>query len=63
MTMNQHQSSDSKHSTDRYFPSQLFDMLEALEASGETDICAWLPHGRAFRVNKKTKFVQDVLPM
>jgi HSF-type DNA-binding len=58
-TMNE---SSDKHPMERCFPSQLFDMLEALEEKCQQDICSWLPHGRAFRVHKKTEFVHKVLP-
>jgi hypothetical protein len=37
-------------------------MLESLETGGQSDVCSWMPHGRAFRVHKVAEFAQTVLP-
>lgn len=40
------------------FPAKLHQMLGEVDP----DIVGWRPHGRAFRVNKPTEFVEDVIP-
>ena len=40
------------------FPIKLHKMLDEVDP----DIAAWLPHGRAFRVNDIEAFVEEVLP-
>ena len=40
------------------FPIKLHKMLDEVDP----DIAAWLPHGRAFRVNDTEAFVEEVLP-
>jgi len=45
-----------------FFPDALYRMLVDVEKEGLSDIVSFLPHGRAFRVHKKDKFVTDILP-
>mmetsp|Transcript_9887 Transcript_9887/g.14290 ORF Transcript_9887/g.14290 Transcript_9887/m.14290 type:complete len:386 (+) Transcript_9887:115-1272(+) len=44
------------------FPEKLYLMLEDIYKSGDESIVSWQPHGRAFRVHKKLRFVETVLP-
>ena len=44
------------------FPQKLHQMLQAAEHNGFQDIVSWQPHGRAFRVNDRVRFVQRILP-
>jgi len=44
------------------FPNALYRMLKATERDGLSDIVSFMPHGRAFRVHKKDKFLMKVLP-
>jgi len=51
--------SNKKASNNLPFPQQLFDILSKEEYK---DIVSWLPHGRAFMVYDKKKFVEVVSP-
>jgi len=42
---------------------RLHQLLSELEANGLTEIMSWQPHGKAFRVNDKERFVKEILPM
>ena len=42
------------------FPFKLHEMLKEAEENGQEEIIAWLPHGRAFRINKKDEFVKEI---
>ena len=44
------------------FPWRLHDMLAAVEQENLEHIVSWQPHGRAFRVDKPSEFVEKVLP-
>lgn len=44
------------------FPQVLHNMLQEVEEAENGDIVSWQPHGRAFRVHRKTEFVDTVLP-
>jgi hypothetical protein len=44
------------------FPEKLHRMLKEVEASNETDILSFFPHGRAFAVHNPTRFVSEVMP-
>lgn len=44
------------------FPQKLHQMLMDLEASNQTDIASFLPHGRAFMIHKPREFAKDILP-
>jgi len=45
-----------------FFPDVLHKMLEETEKDGLSHIVSFLPHGRAFRVHNKEKFVEMILP-
>jgi hypothetical protein len=45
-----------------FFPDKLHLMLETVEREGLTDIVSFLPHGRAFRVHDRDRFVSEILP-
>jgi len=62
--MSNEESDGSKQSTGNLnarlsFPERLFEMLLSEEHS---DVVAWLNHGKAFRINKQTRFVNEVFP-
>jgi HSF-type DNA-binding len=44
------------------FPLTLYGLLQSVNESGEDEIVHWLPHGRAFLVVNKKRFVKEVLP-
>jgi HSF-type DNA-binding len=44
------------------FPAKLHYVLEQVEDDGHGDVIAWQPHGRAFLVKDREKFVKDYLP-
>ena len=44
------------------FPELLHDLLEDVETSNESDIVAWAPSGRCFKVFKKETFIAHILP-
>mmetsp|Transcript_27725 Transcript_27725/g.39667 ORF Transcript_27725/g.39667 Transcript_27725/m.39667 type:complete len:300 (-) Transcript_27725:598-1497(-) len=45
------------------FPEKLHEMLQDSECNTRSQsIVSWQPHGRAFRVHKVKKFVEDILP-
>lgn len=49
--------------TDVFFPDQLHMMLTELESDARhTNIVSFLPHGRAFRVHNKERFIAEILP-
>jgi hypothetical protein len=43
------------------FPWKLHKLLENVEAEGSVAIVSWLPHGKAFRVHSKPKFISTVM--
>jgi HSF-type DNA-binding len=45
------------------FPLQLHVMLSNAHAGGYNDVCSWQPHGRAFLVKDRQRFVGEVLPI
>jgi len=45
------------------FNSRLHQLLSELERNGQGEIMSWQPHGKAFRVNDKERFVKEVLPL
>ena len=45
------------------FPVQLHWMLERTEKAGLSYIVSWSPHGRAFAVQSRDRFVEDILPV
>ena len=49
-------------SSDYNFPFQLHYILREIEKEGKSDVIAWLPHGRGFRVQDKQRFVNEILP-
>jgi len=52
----------SRGGVDELFPDKLYRVLQELEESGRDDIASFLPHGRAFRVHKMNRFLNEVLP-
>ncbi|KAL7567252.1 hypothetical protein ACA910_016719 [Epithemia clementina (nom. ined.)] len=46
-----------------HFPVLLHAMLTKAETDGYSDACCWEPHGRAFSVHNRDKFVKEVLPL
>jgi HSF-type DNA-binding len=44
------------------FPARLHYVLGQVEDDGQGEIIAWQPHGRAFLVKDRVKFVRDILP-
>lgn len=48
--------------TSETFPGKLFRVLGEAEEAGLSHIVAWMPHGRAFRVNDRKLFVEVLLP-
>lgn len=51
-----------KHCEKQHFPIKLHAILERVDEEGLSDIITWLPHGRAFRVNKQEIFMKNVMP-
>jgi hypothetical protein len=46
------------------FPIKLYAMLELAENLVEfSQAVTWLPHGRAFRILNKVKFMEEVVPL
>lgn len=52
----------AKGGAKKKFTSQLYCMLEAVDGTVHSLTVRWLPHGRAFAVLDKARFVQEVLP-
>ncbi|KAL7567255.1 hypothetical protein ACA910_016722 [Epithemia clementina (nom. ined.)] len=46
-----------------HFPVLLHAMLTKAEIDGYSDVCSWEPHGRAFSVHNRDRFIKEVLPM
>lgn len=46
---------------DKHFPTQLHNMLSQAENDGYSDVCSWMPHGRAFKVHDREAFVNQVM--
>jgi HSF-type DNA-binding len=44
------------------FPEKLYKMLREVEDRGLTDVVSFMGHGRAFRVHKVDRFVQELMP-
>jgi len=59
-------SPDFKASDDRQtglsYVLRIHKMLEDVEKNGNSHIISWRPHGRAFKIHDKNKFVSTVLP-
>jgi hypothetical protein len=45
---------------DKRFPYKLYEMLEAVEQQGLSEIVSWLPHHRAFKIHDKDRFMRQV---
>ena len=46
------------------FPIKVYAMLELAENITEfAQAVAWLPHGRAFMIHNKVKFMKEVVPL
>jgi hypothetical protein len=44
------------------FPFKLHKMLQEAVTEEFDTVVSWLPHGRAFRVHDREKFIQDIMP-
>lgn len=44
------------------FPVKLHNLLENVEADGHEGFISWQPHGRAFKIHNRNKFVELVMP-
>lgn len=44
------------------FPTKLHDLLRQLEDDGLSSVIGWMPHGRAFAVHDKQRFINDIMP-
>jgi hypothetical protein len=44
------------------FPIKLHNLLDNVEADGHAGIISWQPHGRAFKIHDRKKFVDMVMP-
>ena len=44
------------------FPWRLHEMLDDMEATGETNIVSWLPDGRTFKVHDPQAFTKKIVP-
>ncbi len=44
------------------FPLKLHFMLESVDGDGLDDIVSWQPHGRAFAVKDRQRFVLEIIP-
>jgi hypothetical protein len=45
------------------FPMKLHMLLSKVEADGLSDVISWQPHGRAFKIHDRIKFVEAVMPI
>jgi hypothetical protein len=54
--------SKSRGGASSTFPLVLHQMLEDAETHGFSDIIAWLPHGRAWKVVNQDRFIKEVMP-
>jgi hypothetical protein len=45
------------------FPLMLHKLLEGAKKGNYSEIVSWKPHGRAFHVHMKDRFVKDVMPL
>ena len=53
----------SRGGVSTHFPAVLHAMLTLAQVDGYSDICSWIePHGRAFAVHDRDRFVREVLP-
>ncbi|CAJ1964064.1 unnamed protein product [Cylindrotheca closterium] len=44
------------------FPWRLHQILDDMDAAGDTSIISWVPDGRHFHVHNPTLFVQEIIP-
>jgi hypothetical protein len=44
------------------FPVKLHSLLENVEVDGHSGVVSWQPHGRAFKIHNRKKFVEQVMP-
>jgi hypothetical protein len=44
------------------FPMKLHMLLSKVEVDGLSDVISWQPHGRAFKIHDRVKFVEAVMP-
>jgi hypothetical protein len=56
------QNSQSPQQGNVLFPWKLHEMLRDCEQEGNSHIVAWLPDGKAFKVQKASEFVAKILP-
>jgi hypothetical protein len=45
------------------FPYKLYSMLESISSSTDGPAITWLPHGRAFTIIDKDKFMAEIAPV
>ncbi len=56
--------SPTRRRTKTEFPIKVYSMLELAENITEfAQAVAWLPHGRAFMIHNKVKFMKEVAPL
>jgi hypothetical protein len=53
---------ESSDATKNSFPVQLHYLLGEMESDGMGDIIGFAVHGRAFKVHKVDRFVEEILP-
>jgi hypothetical protein len=46
-----------------HFPTLLHILLSQAEKLGYSHICSWQPHGRAFKIYNREKFVEKMAPL
>jgi hypothetical protein len=57
-------SSSTPRRTKAEFPIKVYAMLELADNIFEfAQAVTWLPHGRAFRIHNKVKFMEEVVPV
>ena len=47
---------------EQHFPAKLHYLMELLELDGQSHVCGFQPHGKAFLVRDQDTFVQLILP-
>jgi hypothetical protein len=50
----------TKATPEKTFPYKLYDMLEWVEERVLGNVVSWLPHGRAFKIHDRTRFMSYV---
>jgi hypothetical protein len=45
------------------FTLKLYEMLEHVSETGQTDIVSWVGNGKAFKVHDMDRFVNEVIPI